>query len=103
MYKFFVFGPPRPNHNKPNEILKKLNEHQEETKGKIKNTHPIHPATSQYTFIRFVCSDRLVHITTNAIVSTIIGDIIIERFLPPVAPVRRRGLGFLCRPKNVDN
>ena len=65
IYKFVVFGPPRPNHNKPNEILKKLNEHQEETKGNIKNTHQIHPAASQYTFIRFVCSDRLVQITTN--------------------------------------
>ena len=43
IYKFCVFGPPRPNHNKPNEILKKLNEHQEETNGKRKKIHQIHP------------------------------------------------------------
>ena len=65
IYKLFVFGPPRPNHNKPNEILKNINEHQIETKGTIHKTHQIHPAAPQYTFISFSCLDRLVQITTN--------------------------------------
>ena len=65
IYKFVVFGPPRPNHNKPNEILKKPNENQAETKRKRKDTHQIHPAAPQYTFISFACLGRLVQITTN--------------------------------------
>ena len=54
IYKFCLFGTPRPNHNKPNAMIKKLNEHRFETKGTTQKTQQIHPAAPQYTCIRCV-------------------------------------------------
>ena len=65
MYKFVVCVPIRPHHNKPNGILKKLNEHQLATKDTKHKTHQLHPAAAQYTCISLSCLDRLVQITTN--------------------------------------
>ena len=84
IYKICVFEPARPNHNRPIKDRKKSIEHQQETQGTTNRKH-----------IKF--SEYIVIII--AIVSTITGDIIIGRFLSLVAPVLRRGLGFLCRPK----
>ena len=55
IYKFCVCGPHRPNHNRPNETLKKLNGYQQETNSTWNNTHQIHPAAPQYTFIDVAC------------------------------------------------
>ena len=38
IYKLCVFGPPRPNHNNPNEIRKKSNENQGNKRNKKENT-----------------------------------------------------------------
>ena len=43
IYKFFVFGPPRPNHNKPHEMNKNMNEHQEGTTHKYRKHINITP------------------------------------------------------------